>query len=197
MKRRHRQLKSRHWLVIMVIVCVGLIVTSLSTHLVAAPIRAVAGYVITPFQNAVNDIGLYFVDQSHGFRSVKELAEENEALRAEIAELTEQNNLLIQDQDKLQRLEELYDLDQSYADLDKVAAEVISKDPGNWYTTFVINKGARDGIQVDMNVLGDGGLVGIVTETGDNWAQVRSIMDDESNVSVMISYNANTFTMNG
>ena len=61
------------------------------------------------------------------------------------------------------------------------------KDPGNWYSTFVVNKGSKDGIAVDMNVLGQGGLIGIVTEVGANWAQVRSIIDDESNLSGMAS----------
>ena len=58
---------------------------------------------------------------------------------------------------------------------------MISKDPGNWYSTFVINRGSDDGIQVDMNVLADGGLAGIVTEVGKDWATVRSIIDDSSN----------------
>ena len=37
-----------------------------------------------------------------------------------------------------------------------------------------------------MNVLADGGLVGIVTETGGHWATVRSIIDDSNNVSATI-----------
>ena len=38
-----------------------------------------------------------------------------------------------------------------------------------------------------MNVIADGGLVGIVTSVGSNWATVRSIIDDYSNVSAEIS----------
>ena len=34
-----------------------------------------------------------------------------------------------------------------------------------------------------MNVLADGGLAGIVTQVGPNYAKVRSIIDDNSNVS--------------
>ena len=43
-----------------------------------------------------------------------------------------------------------------------------------------------DGIQVDMNVIAGSGLVGIVTRVGDNWAQVRAIIDDMSNVSAQV-----------
>ena len=73
---------------------------------------------------------------------------------------------------------ELYQIDRKYSDYPKIAADVISKDPGNWYSTFVVNRGTADGIAVDMNVLGQGGLVGIVTAVGEHWAEVRSIIDD-------------------
>jgi rod shape-determining protein MreC len=38
-----------------------------------------------------------------------------------------------------------------------------------------------------MNVISGSGLVGIVTEVGSNWATVRSIIDDNSSVSAMVS----------
>ena len=42
--------------------------------------------------------------------------------------LTEQNNILIQNQSELTRLQELYKLDEEYSDYPKVAARIISKD---------------------------------------------------------------------
>ena len=79
----------------------------------------------------------------------------------------------------------MYQLDQSYSEYDKVAANVISKDAGNWFSNFTIDKGTEDGIQKDCNVIAGSGLVGIVTEVGKNWATVRSIIDDTSNVSAI------------
>ncbi|MCC6095706.1 MAG: rod shape-determining protein MreC, partial [Eubacterium sp.] len=49
-----------------------------------------------------------------------------------------------------------------------------------------VNRGSEDGVEVDMNVLCDGGLAGIVTEVGTNWAKVRSLIDDGNNVSAML-----------
>jgi len=198
MKRRQRfKMNSRRWYVLMMFVCIGLIITSLTADFIASPIRTVAGYVITPFQNGINDIGNWLTDRSSGLRDSRALAEENADLRRQIDDLTEKNNQLIQSQDELDRLRALYELDKQYEDYTKVAAEVISKDPGNWYSSFVINKGSRDGLKVDMNVIGQGGLIGIITETGDNWAQVRSIIDDESNVSVMLTRTSNAFMVRG
>ena len=111
--------------------------------------------------------------------------EENQALQEQVDDLTAQNSQLTQDLDELDRLQELYALDQQYSEYDKVAAEVIAMDDENWFSTFTINRGTDDGIQVDRNVIAGSGLVGIVTDVGSNWATVRSIIDDSSNVSAM------------
>ena len=114
-----------------------------------------------------------------------------------MAELTEENTRLAQNQEELARLQELYQLDQSYSEYDKVAAQVISKDPGNWYDTFVINKGSADGIEKDMNVIAGGGLVGLVAEVETNCATVRSIIDDSSSVSGMTASTSDTCIVSG
>jgi rod shape-determining protein MreC len=123
--------------------------------------------------------------QTTGFRSAKKLEKENTKLEKKISTLTEKNNTLLQDQDELERLRSLYELDESFAEYEKIAAQVISKDPGNWYSTFTINRGSDSGIQVDCNVIAPDGLVGIITQVGKDWATVRSIIDDSSDVSAM------------
>ena len=118
--------------------------------------------------------------------SLEDLADaqaKNEELQSQVDELTLENSRLMQNQYRLEELEELYALDQTYSEYNKVAANIIASDSGNWFNTFVIDKGSSDGIQVDMNVIAGSGLVGIVTRVGDNWAQVRAIIDDMSNVS--------------
>jgi rod shape-determining protein MreC len=64
-----------------------------------------------------------------------------------------------------------------------VAARVIGKEAGNWFSTFTIDKGSKDGIEVDMNVIAEGGLAGIVTTVGYNYSTVRAVIDDKSYVS--------------
>ena len=96
-------------------------------------------------------------------------------------DLSAQNRLLQQDKYDLDNFRKLYDLDEKYSDYPKVAAHVISSD-GNWFNSFVIDKGSNDGLKVNMNVLAGDGLVGIVTEVNKSYARVRSIIDDESSV---------------
>lgn len=190
-------LKSKYLIIIMTIVAVSLIATTFSGNTFSGPIRNTVGVVIIPFQNGINKIGSWLTGQADGFRDVKELTRENKELKAKVEELTLRNQELLENQSQLARLQELYQLDQDYVQFNKVGAEIISKDPGNWYNTFVINKGSDDGLAVDMNVMADGGLVGIIVEVGKDWSTVRSIIDDKSNVSAMIANTSDHCTVSG
>lgn len=178
-------LKSKHLLAIMTLFCLSCIVATFASGISTAPLQETAGIVIVPFEKSIEKIGSMVRSIRDSFKDKQDLLFENEELKAELDSLTTQNNKLIQDQGEYQRLKELYNLDQTYEDYPKVAATIISKDPGNWYDTFMINRGSNDGIRVDNNVIAGKGLVGIVTEVGPNWATVRAIIDDSSNVSAM------------
>lgn len=178
-------LKSKHLLAIMTFFCVSAIVATLASGVTSAPLKEAAGLIIVPFEKSIASIGQWMTDVQDSFREKEDLIQQNEELQTTVDTLTEQNNVLLQDQAELARLEQLYELDEEYTDYPKVAARIISKDPGNWYDTFMINLGSNDGIRVDNNVIAGKGLVGIVTEVGSNWATVRSIIDDSSNVSAM------------
>ncbi len=178
-------LKSKHLLVIMTIFCASCIVATFASGVTTVPLQEAAGIIIVPFENSINHISSVFKGISDRMKDKEEILAENKKLQSQVDSLTEQNNKLIQDQTELVRLQQLYNLDQQYTEYPKVAAEIISKDPGNWYDTFMINKGTSDGIRIDNNVIAGKGLVGIVTEVGAHWATVRSIIDDSSNVSAM------------
>lgn len=169
----------------MIMVCISFMILAAASKFPIDPVRNAAGYVIVPFQKGINKIGTALDGATSGFQKKQILVKENKKLQEKVDELTAENSRLTQDVDELERLRKLYDLDKQYSEYDKVAASVISMEPGNWFSTFTINKGTKDGIQKDCNVIAGSGLVGIVTEVGANWATVRSIIDDSSNVSAM------------
>ena len=196
-KKNQYKMKTKHLITMMTILCLGLIVLSLSTSFSFAPVRHVLGYVIVPFQNGINEVGNWMTDQKNGFQSMKKLSAENEKLQKQVDELQIKNNQLVEDRYELSKLRELYDLDQEYSQYEKIGARVTGKDPGNWYSVFVVDKGSNDGIEVNMNVMAGSGLVGIVTKVGPNWSQVRSIIDDDSNVSGMVLSSSDNLMVNG
>lgn len=171
----------KYILMTIAIVCVALIIISFRFQDKMTPIRAAVGSVVTPMQRGINKIGLVVADGMDYATTVKKLAKENDSLKQQVDELSAQNRLLQQDKYDLDNFRKLYDLDEKYSDYPKVAAHVISSD-GNWFNSFVIDKGSNDGLKVNMNVLAGDGLVGIVTEVNKSYARVRSIIDDESSV---------------
>ncbi len=165
--------------------CIVLIAVTSINNSILTPLRTGVGYVLIPFQSGVNAVGTSLYNHIRDFSSMKEAQAENEELKNRVAELTEENNRLQAEQYELERLRELYALDQDYMQYEKVAARVIAKDSGNWFQIFRINKGSNDGIKENMNVIAGGGLVGIVTDVGANYATVRAVIDDASRVSCM------------
>ena len=196
-KPNQNSFSSKYVLLILSIICVLLMGLSLVTDKINGPLRAVANYTIVPMQNGINTIGLWMSDLTQNMDTLKDMRAKNKALQEEIDELTVKNSLLQQEKHELDRLRELYALDQQYADYKKVGARVTANDTGNWFSSFVIDKGSKDNIKVDMNVMAKTGLVGIVTEVGPNWARVRSIIDDSSNVSAVVLSTSDLCIVNG
>lgn len=176
---------SKYILIVLTALCVLLIgITSLRDG-VMDPLRTGVGYFLIPIQSGVNKVGTGIYNELTDFTKLKGALAENEKLKDEIARLTEDNSRLQAERSELERLRSLYQLDQDYMQYDKIGARVIARDSEKWFQVFRINKGSADGVRVDMNVMADGGLVGIVTDVGANYATVRSIIDDSSNVSAM------------
>lgn len=186
-KSTNDQLKNKYLLAGLSLFCVLLILVSFLDGAVVAPVKQVSGFLITPVQKGINGFGTWMSGLTDNFEDAETLRAENADLKEKVDSLTAENSQLIQDREELLRLRKLFDLDEQYADYEKIGARVIAKESGNWFQLFTIDKGSNDGIRPDMNVICDGGLVGIVTETGPNWSTVRSIIDDNSNVSAMIS----------
>ena len=187
MKNRHNfEFSPKTMLVFLTIICILLLSVSAVLKDAVKPLSAVAETVVIPMQDGINSFGVWVGDHAGSFKSMKELKKENAKLNEKVRELTQENETLSTNEKELNNLQ-----------YKKVGARVISKGSGNWYNTFVINKGSKDGIKVNMNVIADGGLVGIVTETGRTYAKVCSIINDSSSVSAKSSQAGDTCVVQG
>lgn len=180
-------MESRNKFVLIVLSIISIIligITSFNDSIIS-PLRQAVGIVLLPVQSGVNTAGRAVYDNIEEQRKIHSAITENIELNKKIDELTQENTKLMADNGELVRLRELYKLDESYSDYPKVGARVVAKDSTKWFSTFTIDKGSDDGIAVDMNVIGYGGLIGIVTDVGKNYATVRAVIDDISRVSAM------------
>ena len=184
-KKKNKVIKNKYILAVLALICVVLMIVSIYAASATNGFKGLAGVTVVPLQKGVTKVSSWISDIGDRIETLKEVKQENAALREKIDMLIVENNSLQEEHYELKRMESLLKLDEDYMDYEKIGAHVIGKDAGNWFSTFTIDKGSNDGIKVDMNVLAGGGLAGIVTNVGPNWATVRSIIDDTSNISGM------------
>lgn len=141
------------------------------------------GYVITPLQSFNSSIFDWFGSIAKYFKGINSLDAENKELKENLLEArAELNRLKLVESENLQ-LEALVKLQQDYSQYSTIGAKVIAKDPGNWFDTFIINKGTNYGLEKNMVVMNENGLVGKISECGYNYSKVVSIINDSDAVS--------------
>ncbi len=190
-------LKPKYILIALTVISLGFIATSFFTDKLVTPLRNAVSIVIVPFQKGMNYMGLWASESYDTFQDIQNLMNENKELKSTVDTLKEENNQLKQDTYELDRLRDLYELDQKYPGYSKVGARIIGTTTDNWYSTFTIDKGSGDGISKNMNVIAGGGLVGIVTEVGPNYSKVKTVIEDGSYVSGMLIDSGETCAVRG
>lgn len=194
---RKNKIKPKYILAVLSILCLAGIGFSLFKGASVPTAGTIINSLMAPMQEGINSFGDFTASIARRKHKTAELQSQNEVLNDEVeklrAKLTSMENNLSDYEDLLKLLE----LSEKYPSYEMTGARIIGKDAGNWYDTFTINKGSSDGIEKDMNVVADNGLVGIVTQVNANSSVVRSIIDDTSNVSGMISKNRDICIVNG
>lgn len=151
----------------------------------------IIGNLLTPVSKISFNVTKRVSNVFSSIRDIGNLKEENEELKALVAKLEEENRdylNIIGKADYLKIESEL--LENTKHDL--IPAQIISKEPGNWYDRFVIDKGLKDGvkkgatvvhgIEVDNDFVQEG-IVGRIVDVGDNWAKVITIIDELNSIS--------------
>jgi len=156
--------------------------------------ESLIGGVLSPLNKVANSIKHGVNDVFSSVSATFSAKEENEQLKDEIKRLESENRDLrniIGKSDYLMKELELLE----NTEYDLLKAEVIGKEPNNWFDVFTIDKGIRDGVKIGDTVIQavevenkiyQEGLVGRVVDVGDNWAKVVSILDENNSVAFKI-----------
>ena len=198
MKRKSKfVLPARYILMIMTGICIAGMLLGFTLNISGGPLNAVAGYIFIPMQRGINTVGTFLTGKAESLKNLADVMVENEQLRQQVDALTTELNTIKLEQYELDNLRELLELDQKYPSYEKVAANVIGRNGGNWFSSFTIDKGSEDGIETDMNVIAGSGLVGIVTDVGPNYARVSTIINDMNKVSGMVTSTSDNLVVSG
>lgn len=144
--------------------------------------------VLTPLRSGLNTLTGY-VEQmySYMFRYESVLAE-NEELKERIAQMEDDARTADALARENERLRKHMDLLDSRTDFVTVDAYIISWDSTEWTNSFTINRGASYGIKEGMCVItANGEVVGLITEVGPNYSEVKSVLDSSLEISATIA----------
>lgn len=151
----------------------------------ATLLESAIGVVVTPFQDLTTGIYNWVDDSVTSARNKTNLKEENDQLKAQVAELLDENRRLSMYEEENEKLSALLKIAQKYADYESVGANIIAKGIGVWYDDFTIDKGTKNNVSANMVLIAPEGLVGKVVESGRVSSQAQSILDSRSSVPAM------------
>ena len=146
-----------------------------------------ASKLVMPVQNGLTYLKNKISGNSTFFTDINNLKAENEELEKKNSELEQSLRELENIKSENETLKEYLDLTEKYGEYKTVPAYIINKDISNYSKTLVINVGSDDGIEENMTVIADQGLVGHVISVTNNTAKIRTIVDTSSSVSCSLS----------
>jgi len=140
---------------------------------------------ISPINRGVTGLSSYIKDYFGAIAEFKEVRGKNNLLIEEVEKLQQENAILQEKLITYDRLTKLLELKESFS-FKMIPAQVISREPGNWFNSMMIDKGTEDGVQKNMAIATYNGLVGKVVSSDSHSSKVQLILDQRSAVGSMI-----------
>lgn len=149
----------------------------LSVMGITSPLKNAAATIATPFQwcaDRITGAARGFVAY---FTEFDDLQAENEALRAELAQLKDQLHRAALAEEENAFLREYLSISEMKSELSLMDAQIIARSSGNAEYIYTLNRGSVHQVAIGMPVITSDGVVGSVTEVGINWCRVTSILE--------------------
>lgn len=150
-------------------------------------IENIVSSIVMPIQNGLTYLKNKITGNNTFFADISKLQQENEELKKKNSELETSLREFEIVKSENATLKEYLNLSEQYGNYTTKAAYIISKDISNYSNVFVINVGKNDGIENNMTVISEKGLVGHIISVTDNTAKVQTIIDTASTVSATLS----------
>ncbi len=188
MNKKAAKLKSWVLILVLVLILVVIGITAGGRDSISA-IENSLGNIFSPFQEKTTALSYFISEKTYPIRHVFKLSEENARLKEELLktrkELIEQT-MLKEELEDLKTLRKANNYSKRYSYDNAIAAEIVSRDPGNFYSMFVVNAGSSKGVKKNSMVFDANGLIGQVFECGKDWSKVLTITDSRGGVSFQI-----------
>ena len=157
----------------------------------------VANKLVMPIQNGLTYVKNKVSGNSSFFTDISNLKTENKELQEKNSKLEQSLRELENIKTENETLKEYLGLTEKYGEYKTIPGYVINKEINNYSKTLIINIGKQDGIEENMTVIADEGLVGHVISVTDNTAKIRTIVDTSSSISCLMSSSKDSIVCKG
>ena len=157
----------------------------------------VASNLLMPIQNGLTYLKNKISGNNTFFTDINNLKQENKELKEKNGELEQALRELENIKTQNETLKEYLDLTEKYGEYKTIPGYVINKDISNYSKTIVISIGKKDGVEEQMTVIGNEGLVGHVISVTDTTAKVQTIIDTASSISCSMSTTKDSIVCKG
>jgi len=183
-------------IITVIILVILVIITNMDTSKLYN-VENIISKIISPIQNGITYLQNKISGNNAFFADLNELRTENEKLKQKNSELEQQLRELEVIKAENETLKQYGTLAEKYQSFKTIPAYVINRDITNYSKTIVINVGREDGIEENMAVIADEGLVGNVISVTSNTAKVQTIVDSASAMSSITSSTRDTMVCKG
>jgi rod shape-determining protein MreC len=153
------------------------------------PVEGLLLRITAPVQEGISGISSQFSELAQTARDLRELRQRNEELEAQNAALLLDNVRLREVETEAALLRDLLNFAQPNPSYQVIGARVvgrtIAQDPSNLQRYITLDVGRESGIERNMPVITDRGLVGRISEVGENWSRVLLLIDPQSTVNAL------------
>ena len=138
--------------------------------------------IVAPFFKTGSSLQLRVAAYREGLKSLVKLEQENKLLVVKNRELAQKIDLLKGLEEENNRLRRAIGYEERSV-FQLIPARIIARDSGSWWSTVKIDRGFDDGVDSDMPVLTEDGLVGKTTTVAKNFSTVLLMADETCKVS--------------
>lgn len=140
-----------------------------------------------PIRQAASSVADW-LDNLYGYLfEYEQLKAVNESLRIQLAEAQEEARSGRDALDENERFRNLLGFAEKHSDFVFESARIVSWSASNWGSSFTINKGEKNGLEVGDCVVNEyGALVGQISELGESSATVRTLIDVDTSIGALV-----------
>jgi rod shape-determining protein MreC len=172
----------RAFITVVIVLCFAMMIAAGINRVNSRFFGNTLGYAVIPIERAFEGTRRWAKGIGEYFATLRNLTAEVEQLRADNDRLQSENNRYTTVDGDNRRLARLLRLAEEFPQFELMAAEIISRDPGNWFNVYHVNKGSNHGVRVNMMVIAEWGLAGRVTEVYNTYSKIVSLIDDTSSI---------------